>query len=253
VLQKKCLMFLVFGLVASLPLAVQGAVNWTGSVSNVWDFATAPGNWTGDPLTGGFLTEEVRIDAGSVTTWPEIADGDLVQWGLARIKGNGATLNQTGGIHAWANGTGTTQYGLALFRADVATPATLHMTGGIHAVDRLGLGHGLFSQIPDGFGRVDIWGTSLLAIVKNAFILDQDLFALTINDGSFIDIREFGRLSMPFADAFNPARDVLAELQAFETAGKIIASEVGRSLVYSKETRETAVGSGVFLDEVKKS
>lgn len=228
---KNLLMFSLLSVMAALPAKAQtpGPTVWVGPAGGDIDVA---GNWSQDPVLDTFLTWEYRMDAGASVTKTTGYTG----YGVGRIKGNNALLTQDDGTMEWLNGTGLTEFGLALFRADVATPATLHMTGGTHVVDRLGLGRDLFSSTPDGFGLVNIWGTGVFQVRQNTFldpILDPS-FDLHINDGSLIDIRGTGMLRVPLSLA--------TKVDGYLGVGKIVAGEVGKSLATASIGSEYVVG-----------
>ena len=196
------------------------AQDWKGITTDWDDIAT---NWSSNPDAGGAKTAKASFDPGDVaayggTQMPTIDDTDNTQWGFARIR-NGAVITQTGGVHRWMNGTGTSNWGM-----NILTGAALNMTGGKHTADRVCVGayNGGATQ---GVGTINVWGTGNFRVQVNPYV--DGLFALDVRAGSLIDIRDAGVLEVPL-DLFDTVTDYAA-------AGRIVAGEAGYSLNYAAD------------------
>jgi hypothetical protein len=81
------------------------------------------------------------------------------------------------------------------------TPALLHMTGGAITNDTIGLGCDLFSDTLKGTATLDIWDTAVVELQPAAYLGMQtrpwNIFDITVNPGSVIDIRGDGQLRIP--------------------------------------------------------
>jgi hypothetical protein len=179
---------LVILLLAALPLSAMAVANYIGPAGG--DIAD-PLNWDSSPFGG--LTES-RIDAPDA---PVMSSGTITL-GTTRIKNAGASITITGGSIDWDNAT--SQRGLGMFTAG-GTPALLHMTGGAITNDTIGLGCDLFSDTLKGTATLDIWDTAVVELQPAAYLGMQtrpwNIFDITVNPGSVIDIRGDGQLRIP--------------------------------------------------------
>jgi len=224
--------FLVLAVLTALLAPALAPPNsyWDGSESDVWADSN---NWTGeDPNNDPYLTFWLAVDPGPAVMPVITADNTYTGWSFCRIK-FGASITQTGGVHEWVNGTGSSSRGIAIFSDSPANPSVLHMTGGTHTTDRLALGFDNYELISKPAGVLEIWGDAVFIIRENDFVAGlYDLEIDTEGEGNIIDIRENGRLQIP-ADAVMEAK-----VTTYAAGGRIVAGEEGKLLRKVVETLE---------------
>lgn len=213
---KNLLMFLILGMLVAIPATAMADQDWLGTTA---DFAD-PSNFSGDPTAN-----TIQISYQATANEGVIDAGDNLQYSLLRHRGGGVALNQTGGTLEWLNGTGWTQRGMAVYNGTALAPALVHITGGNMITDVLAIGERSWEGFPSpfGVGQVDIWGASSdMVIRENPFLPGSGRYGLVIADGSKIDIRDGGELTVPLA--------LQGTVDGFIGADKIVAGG-GWSLV----------------------
>jgi hypothetical protein len=131
------------------------AQSWSGAISTQWDLAD---NWTGGLPAGGTAQAAIEgwgaeyTNAQPAFGWPIIDSSFTNSWGVARVRGPGLHLTQTGGTMEWPNGSGRSSKGITLQSRppgwpsspgspnDAAHPARIKVIGGRMITDAVGLG-----------------------------------------------------------------------------------------------------------------